>query len=217
MTSTLVGGLGPLSAAEQARYGELLATVKRGLETALEVARSLEEIRARKLYRDRYSSWDAFCRAECGFTGGRGYRLVGLAEVAQLLPTGTILTERAARELRPLVNEPAKLKLAYDRAAAQGRPTSTTIGVEVEQLTAEQRLANRPDGYAVLARLTHPAWDAWLAARGHLLSDAPIEEGWTPQQRQAILRDTAAMIERLREIEAAARNSDLRAVGGNRA
>jgi hypothetical protein len=73
--------LTPLPAGDRADLARLEAVIERGRETFREVAFALLEIRDRRLYRERFPSFRAYCRERWGFHAQNGYRLIQAAEV----------------------------------------------------------------------------------------------------------------------------------------
>jgi hypothetical protein len=77
-----------------------------------------------------YSSWGAYYEAEFGKSGNYGYRLLKSAEVLDRLPMGNSPpSERQARELTPLLDEPEQLREAWSEAIEQHGPQPTAAQV----------------------------------------------------------------------------------------
>ena len=100
-----------------------------------------------------YDSWHAYCRAELQIEAAQSYRLLNAARVAGFLhspvgePNQAPITERVARELTALLDDPEKLRGAFSEASeisrdADGAPKPPTAAV-VRQ-AAQARLAPRP-------------------------------------------------------------------------
>ena len=130
--------------------------IGRGLKVFRDVAEALFTIRDRRLYLVAgHASFDAYCRERWQFGRDRADRLIVAAQTAKLLPTGVAdkFSERAVRELRPLVNDPEMLvaaaKLAADRAG--GKPTSAQVARVVREVTGQRDRTDRESDSLSLA------------------------------------------------------------------
>jgi phage N-6-adenine-methyltransferase len=93
-----------LNAGEQGMLERCEATIARGLDTFVEVGEALMEIRERRLYK-AYGTFEHYCRERWRMTRQHANRTIAAAEVARALePIGSIPTEAAARELRPVMS-----------------------------------------------------------------------------------------------------------------
>jgi hypothetical protein len=116
-----------LTIPESARLTELEKIIQAGQQSFIDVGMALAEIRAAKLYRMAYNTFEDYCREAWGWSSRYVRYVVTSAEtVKQMQETGTIvpvLTEGAARQLSavPAVNRPAVL------AAAGEQPTARSI------------------------------------------------------------------------------------------
>lgn len=108
--------LNPLSAAESSLLIKAEATIQAGLDTFVEVGEALAEIRDSRLYRDKHSTFEAYCRERWGMQRAQAYRLIESAEVvAALSPIGDtppITNEAQARALAPIIREHGAEKAA---------------------------------------------------------------------------------------------------------
>jgi site-specific DNA-methyltransferase (adenine-specific) len=67
---------------------------------------ALREIREARLYRERYATFEDYCRERWGMSRVHAHRQIEAANIAQLLPIGNRpATESQARELAPLVRQ----------------------------------------------------------------------------------------------------------------
>jgi hypothetical protein len=135
-----------LTPPESARLTELEKIIKAGQQTFFEVGMALAEIRAAKLYRMAYNTFEDYCREAWGWSSRYVRYVVTSAEtVSQMQESGTmvpLLTERAARQLSavPAANRPAVL------AAAGEQPTARSINaaaVEVLSPPAKRKYTKR--------------------------------------------------------------------------
>lgn len=92
-----------LAVAEQRRLEELERVIERGLDTFVEVGLALTEIRDGRLYRQRYSSFEAYLAGEWQMGRSTGYGLIDAAAVAANVPSeGHRLSISHLRALAPL-------------------------------------------------------------------------------------------------------------------
>jgi hypothetical protein len=59
--------------------------IERGMETFIEVGNALAIVRDKKLYRDRYATWDDYCQQRWHFTARRARQLCAAAETMRSL------------------------------------------------------------------------------------------------------------------------------------
>lgn len=135
-----ITGTSRLTSSEESRLVELKATVKRGISAWQAAAAALAEIRDKQLYRSTHRSFSAFCEAEFDLSERRIRQLVESWSIVQslrmpldheaakeaaahppALPPLDQLSDRAARELRPL---PPADRLEALREAAAAEPTT---------------------------------------------------------------------------------------------
>jgi hypothetical protein len=80
-----------------------------------------------------YSSWGAYFKAEFGGAGSRGYHLLDAARVNLALVGSTTVeppaSERVARELAPLLDEPERLQEVWTEAVERHGPEATAAQV----------------------------------------------------------------------------------------
>lgn len=117
----------PLTKGERAALDKCEDIIERGKKTFVSVGLALSEIRDKRLYRQKYSSFRIYCEQRWGFSETYGTRLIQAAEVVKALPIGKgPVTESQARELVDVA--PAKrvevLKQATAAAESKGRPVT---------------------------------------------------------------------------------------------
>ena len=77
-----------------------------------------------------YANFAEYCAAEFRIERGRAYQLLDAARVAEAAQStlvdckGPLLTERVARELKPLLSDPEKLREVYAEASENSRDVS---------------------------------------------------------------------------------------------
>lgn len=125
------------------REEEIDASIRNGQELRLAVARTLLAIHRRFFATDApepdrgtLGTWESYCETRWGFSRARGYQLLDLALVAEMLQAGD-LTERQARALAGLDADEA----AEAYAAAGGDATAAKMAAAVEALAERRRRA----------------------------------------------------------------------------
>jgi len=118
-----------LDASESRQLDECENIIRRGWDTFLEVGRALAMIRDRRLYRDKYATYEDYCRQKWEYSKTHANRLVEAAAVAAVLtPIG--VTVKSESQLRPLVAlSPKEIPDAWKRAEelAAGNPVTAKI------------------------------------------------------------------------------------------
>lgn len=134
MTAPAVSGRQALTSEEAQRLGELSATVKKGMQTFVEVGAALAEIRESRLYRERCSTFEAFLQIEFGIGRQRAHQLITAAEVVEGLSTNgghspLPENERQARVLAdlPKAQQPRAWREAVKDAAERGGKVTAAV------------------------------------------------------------------------------------------
>jgi hypothetical protein len=105
----------PLSTKERIRLGQLERIIERGINQFIEVGASLAEIRASRLYREKYRDFGSYCRERFALARSTCDQLIRSTETALLLASkGAKIPERTPEAvLRPVSALPsAELQLA---------------------------------------------------------------------------------------------------------
>lgn len=146
---------------------ECEAVIERGLNTFVEVGEALAEVRDARLYSGDFATFEDYCGQRWNLTRKRAYDLMGAAEVvAALSPMGDTpapTSERQARALRPLRDEPEQMAEAMQQAAATtgGKPTAKAIAEAVSDLVSSTE-AKRQDAAelkALMEEVNPPDFD----------------------------------------------------------
>lgn len=112
---------------EVSRLAKCEEVIERGLHTFVDVGNALLEIRDNRLYREKYSTFEDYCKDRWGWQRNYANKLIASAEVVTNL--GTIVpilpvTESQARPLTPL--EPDLQIEAWQRAVETAPETGIT-------------------------------------------------------------------------------------------
>ena len=110
------------------------AVIERGLGTFIEVGAALAEIRDAGLYREGFETFEDYCRDRWDFSRPRAYQLIDAAEMSTTVDTA-LPSERVARELAPLRDEPEQLRETWAEAVERHgeRPTAKQVHVLVQE------------------------------------------------------------------------------------
>lgn len=155
----------PLDVPQPVRLAELEQTIERGLSTFVEVGQALIEIRDNRLYRDSHETFQSYLSQRWRMSRGRAYQLMDGAVVSGLvdaLVSTTVdirPTERAAREMAPLLREEAGLiPEVWEESVrrSDGQPTAETV----REVVAERRPTRITSG------LMSSESDEWYTPRG---------------------------------------------------
>lgn len=153
---------------EQALLFESELTIANGLYTFVEVGNALAAIRDAKLYRDEFKTFEDYCREKWGIQRAYAYRLIGAAEVVNVLsPIGDKIpaTETQARPLTYL--DRVEQVVAWKRAV-ETAPNGKVTAAHVAEVVREYRQPAAPE-------LEKPAPKMAV----HFSSETP--EHYTPQ------------------------------------
>jgi hypothetical protein len=126
----------------------------KGWDTFLEVGRALVTIRDQRLYRDRFGTFEDYCRGQWEFSKTHANRLIEAAAVAAILtPIGVKVKNES--QLRPLVGlSPQKIPVAWKRAqemAGGGQITAKVVRRAAEEFRCD--CLERPERAAVPRKL----------------------------------------------------------------
>jgi hypothetical protein len=125
---------------ERKRWKAALTTIRKGLEAFFEVGEALGEIKRSHLWREDYSSWEAFCSEVVEMSKTEANRLIRDAEVIRDLkaPIGAVDVGRQPLPVNPAqaralvrIKSPEQRRKAWDLAVqeANGDPvTAKTVG-----------------------------------------------------------------------------------------
>jgi len=128
-----------LTQGEAAALDAAEVVIEKGIKTFVAVGTALAEIRDRRLYRTTYTSFELYCTQRWGLSRSYAHRVIEAAQVVEMLPTGNTAptSERQARELTPLRDDPEALAAAWSDAvenAHGGQPTAAEVRDAVRRL-----------------------------------------------------------------------------------
>lgn len=125
-----------LTAAEAAALTEHETVIERGIKTFYEVGTSLAAIRAQRLYRAEYGTFEEYAQQRWQMSRPRAYELMAAAEVVSAMADTDVTppsNERQARELSR-VPEPERADVwSATVERTDGKPTAAAIRETYEQ------------------------------------------------------------------------------------
>ncbi len=100
--------------------------IETGLQTFIEVGLALAEIREGRLYREKYATFEDYCKERWGFSASRARQMISGAQRAEHIKSVTTVTLRNEAQARALTEfdpdlQPAIVKVAAARAEADER------------------------------------------------------------------------------------------------
>jgi hypothetical protein len=142
--SGLTIDLGPLTAAEKRRFQTLETRIREAVKTMShayrQIGKALDEIKTKKLYREKHASFEDYCKSGWGVTRDMGYKLIDAYKFTKKLledgmpPEHLPHTERLVRELTKMNPSDAKkvLARAHQNRIKSGRQTLVLADMRLE-------------------------------------------------------------------------------------
>lgn len=140
-----------ISLDESKRLMGLEKTIQAGVETFITVGLALEEIRAARLYRAEFETFQEYCQKRWNFTKSRAFQLIDAAATVKALPPplSTIVdTESAARALKKATSGGAKspktrrVKKRLEQAAEKKERVTAK---DIEEAATEPDKESKPE------------------------------------------------------------------------
>lgn len=120
----------------------------------LEIGEALTVIRDNRFYReDGFTEFDDYCRNRWGLSEAQITRKIQAGELVKQLPIGqrsAVTSERQARELSPLKDEPEKMTQVMEEVIAEGKPTAKKIREKVNKLKPRKTRGGYQGGEATV-------------------------------------------------------------------
>lgn len=158
-----------LTLPDRARRQELEATISRGWRTFIQVGEALEEIRAKRLYREDFTTFEEYCQKVWNWSRQRAYQMMDAAKTAGVLEEVgvTVTHEREARQLKPVAQAVAAAPVAQRKSvfeeAMQKAMTPAPAPAPVQKPSASAPVVSWSGGVATLGDKSRPAAPAPLA------------------------------------------------------
>jgi hypothetical protein len=129
----IMGDTKALTAKETERLLLCEVTIKKGLETFIEVGLALVEVREAKLYRFKFGTFEEYCEKRWQMTARRARQICAGAEVVANLRPGPPLPT-SERQVRPLAGLPAaEQREVWKDAVAAAPPGEAPTGKQVQE------------------------------------------------------------------------------------
>jgi hypothetical protein len=126
-----------LSSHEQLTLEQYETTIAQGLQTFIEVGHALLAIRDQRLYRARYTTFEAYCRERWGMQRTYAHRLIEAAKMTEnLLPIGNILPANEA-QARPLTSLSPDVQRGVWQRALETAPAGQVTAAHVQRVIEE--------------------------------------------------------------------------------
>ena len=148
-----------LSQSESEELASLESVIAKGIRAFLETGRALKVIKAKRLYRGKFATFEAYCTAKWALKRSHAYRLVDAAEVyAHLSPIGDIPLPQNECQVRPLVGlSPQLAKRAWAMAVeTAGNRVPSGAMVRRAVLAVSSKLSSKASDQESWQRLTLP-------------------------------------------------------------
>ena len=142
--------LDKLSSDDRKEFRRCESVIKRGVRTFIDVGTALKVIQENQYYRERYDTFEQYCKDRWEFSRAHAYRLIESAKVVETLVGGGIddidgddsrlpLRESQVRELGRLQDDRARQEVWEKSiaAAADGKVTAKLISEKVAEYIEE--------------------------------------------------------------------------------
>lgn len=127
----------PLAESESQTLARCEAIITRGIATFIEVGEALSTIQQGKLYREHYTTFEAYCFDTWGIGRARAYQLIGASKVAAELSTVVDKPPQNEREAREIAKSaPEDRPKVLDRATEIAGDSPRTAK-HIQQAAAE--------------------------------------------------------------------------------
>lgn len=133
----------------ESRLTELESVIERGQQTFIEVGVALAEIRDSKLYRERFATFEDYCKDRWGWNASRSRQLIGAAEAVASMQSVTVVTqselpsvqtERQARELAK-IKDPEIRAEVWQRSNEIAAEIGTAVTAKLVKEAVQQTVA----------------------------------------------------------------------------
>lgn len=205
-----------LAPAESDRLAELEAVIRRHVVSFIKVGMALAEIRDQQLYRERYGTFEEYCRLEHGYSRQRGYQIIAASDAARNVNPGltwidgqagsatwekTTPSEKQARQLARL--QPGDQVRIWQDLLSRGQETGkgiTTRDVKQEVdalLASRQQSSSGPpeDNGVAMKRQSLDYLNTFKKYAGIIFLERAL--GWPTTDREMVLRHLRELLEQV--------------------
>jgi hypothetical protein len=176
----IIGTFGPLSLIEEHDLTGLEHRVKKGLETFIDTAEALLEIRDRKLYRAKYCSFEQYCRERWNMTARRARQICAASDVVHELQGNNCSTLPATEsQARPLTTLPKEQRAEAWQEAVAAAPAGAVTAKHVQEAVDRRKPKAEDAGQGQVNKWPKPDWT------GKYDRSLPEEIVWQHRDAQA--------------------------------
>lgn len=143
-----------LTGTEARRLRVCEQTIERGLAEFVEVGEALAEVRDSRLYRESFTTFEAYCRDRWNLSHANAGRYIREAAASRAVsPIGLTANEAQARELAPLLSHPAALRQVAKRATLETEDGTLPTAAKIREIAQPviEKLRDRAPSAADLA------------------------------------------------------------------
>jgi hypothetical protein len=131
-----------LSPEEREEYFRMLHIIRTGISSWVEAGKALTIIRDKRLYREKYDTFELFCKEEFRMSKSYANRLItGRQTIEDMALSGFSTenppTERVARELSKATNKTQAWEMAK-KMSGNGKPTSSVVKKAVSSFAPDK-------------------------------------------------------------------------------
>jgi len=128
-----------LTVIERNNLAELEETIQKHLSAFYEVGFALMQIRDNRLYREAYTTFEAYCKEKWGFERNYANKLIRASEVVDNLGT-VVPIPTSERSIRPLtiIKDPEEQREVYQKAV-ETAPEGKVTAQHVKNIVREHR------------------------------------------------------------------------------
>lgn len=128
-----------LTVIERNNLVELEETIQKHLSAFYKVGFALMQIRDNKLYREKYGTFEEYCKEKWGLERRRAYQLIDGYKISENVYPGTQKPPLQEKVLRPLtiIKDPEEQREVYQKAvetAPEGKVTARHVENTVKQI-----------------------------------------------------------------------------------
>jgi hypothetical protein len=164
-----------LNETEQAQLYKLERVIERNITAFYEIGTALLTIRDRRLYREKYKTFESYCQSRWQFAKNYANRLIASAKVVEaVVPTGTIPENEA--QARPLSKLPAEEQPEAWKEALETAPPTGITAKHVEAVV-DKRIKKEPVTETYSSGLIYVEYAISQMERIHV-KDTQRKEAW---------------------------------------
>ncbi len=135
-----------LTVTEKQRLEECETIIEKGLQTFIEVGQVLLEIKDRRLYREEYGTFEAYCGTRWGLSRPRAYQLIQATNVVNNLSAASEVLPTTESQARPLSKLSAEDQLeTWNEVVQESQETGKSITAKSIEKKVSERLKKKTE------------------------------------------------------------------------